>query len=145
MSSPPAARVVTPVTVKTPLCVKAPFVVMPKVPVTVDAPRISALVSFSVTLLPLAMPTVLKLLPGVGQCDVIRCACCKRGRAGDRYRTALGDGTAGGNIQAPRDTGGTENESGGIVVLDVAGRVGREARDIIRTVRQLIWAASLKT
>ena len=58
----PAATVVTPVTVSTPLCVTAPPVFTPKVPLTVDAPRISAFVSVTATLLPEVIVTVLKLL-----------------------------------------------------------------------------------
>ena len=57
----PAASVVTPVTVSAPLWVRAPLVVTPKVPLTVDAARSRALASVSSTLLPLVMPTVLKL------------------------------------------------------------------------------------
>ncbi len=58
----PAARVVvTPVTVSAPLWVSAPLVVTPKVPETVEAARSRALASVSATLLPLVIPTVLKL------------------------------------------------------------------------------------
>ena len=56
----PAASVAAPVTANAPLCVIAPLVVTPKVPLTVDAPRISALLSVSDTLLPVVMITVLK-------------------------------------------------------------------------------------
>ena len=58
----PAARVVTPVTLSAPLWVKAPAVVTPNVPLTVEAPKISALASVSATLLPFVTATVLKLL-----------------------------------------------------------------------------------
>ncbi len=57
----PAASVVTPVTARAPLWVRAPFVVTPKVPETVEAPKMRALASRRLTLLPLVMPTVLKL------------------------------------------------------------------------------------
>src|SRR5436853_220743 len=49
----PAARVVAPTTLTAPLWVKAPLVVTPKVPETVEAPRINAFVSVRATLLPL--------------------------------------------------------------------------------------------
>ena len=58
----PAARVVTPVTVNAPPCVIAPAVATPRVPLTVDAPRIKASASARLTLLPLVMPTAPKLL-----------------------------------------------------------------------------------
>ena len=45
--------------------VTAPLVVTPKVPETVEAARSRALASVSATLLPLVMPTVLKLLPAL--------------------------------------------------------------------------------
>src|SRR5207344_1988990 len=61
----PAARVVAPTTLTAPLWVKAPLVVTPRVPETVEAPRISALASVNATLLPLVMPTVLKLFPAL--------------------------------------------------------------------------------
>ena len=59
----PTARAVVPVTLTAPLWVKGPPVVVTlKVPDTVEAPRFSAVASVSATLLPLVMPTVLKLL-----------------------------------------------------------------------------------
>ena len=61
----PAASVVAPVTARAPLCVIAPVVFTPSVPDTVDAPRTTALVSVKLTLLPLVMATVEKLLPAV--------------------------------------------------------------------------------
>ncbi len=61
----PAVSVVTPVTVKAPLWVSAPLVVTFNVPLTAEAARSSALLSTSVTLLPVAIPTVLKLLPAL--------------------------------------------------------------------------------
>ncbi len=58
----PAASVVVPVTVSAPESVSAPPVVTPRVPEMVEVPRARAPVSFSVTLLPLVMTTVPKLL-----------------------------------------------------------------------------------
>ena len=58
----PAASVVVPATFRLPLSVIAPAVVTFKVPEMLEAPRSSAFVSFSVTLRPLDIDTVLKLL-----------------------------------------------------------------------------------
>ena len=62
MSFAPETSVVTPVTLSTPLCVKAPLVVTLSIPLTIEAPRFRALASVRTTLLPLVIPTVLKLL-----------------------------------------------------------------------------------
>src|SRR5438128_531831 len=61
----PAASVVTPVTARAPLWVRAPAVVTPKVPEIVEAPRSRALASVRLTLSPLVTPTVLKSLPAL--------------------------------------------------------------------------------
>ncbi len=60
-----AVNVVVPETVSTPDWVRAPPLVTPNVPLTVDAPKISELISVRETLLPLVTPTVLKLLPAL--------------------------------------------------------------------------------
>ena len=59
----PAASVVVPVTFKFPLSVIAPAAVTFRLPEIVAAPRSNALLSRSVTLFPLVIVTVLKLLP----------------------------------------------------------------------------------
>ena len=61
----PAAKVVAPVTVNAPDWVMAPLVVTPKVPLTVLALNMMALVSVKETLLPEVIATVLKLLPAL--------------------------------------------------------------------------------
>ena len=56
-----AVKDVVPVTASTPVCERVPPVVRARLPLTVEAPRFSAVASVSATLLPLVMPTVLKL------------------------------------------------------------------------------------
>ena len=56
------ARLVVPVTINAPDWVRLPPLVTVTFPLTVEAARFSALVSLSVTLFPLVMPTMLKLL-----------------------------------------------------------------------------------
>ena len=134
----PAASVVVPVTVAAPLWVRAPLVVTLRLPLTVEVPNTRALASVSDTLFPLVIPTVLKLLPAL--VNVMSFA------APAASVVVPVTVTAPLWVMAPpvvtsksaRDSRGTENESGGIVVLDVAGRVGGEARHIIRAVRQLV-------
>ncbi len=55
-----AVNVVVPETLSTPDWVKTPPLVTPNVPLTVDAPKISELISVRATLLPLVTPTVPK-------------------------------------------------------------------------------------
>src|SRR6185503_5212988 len=85
-----------------------------------------------------------EVVPCVGQGDVIRCTCCKGGRASDRYHTALGNGTGGGDVEVASDIRGADHEGVGIVVLDVAGRVGGQRSHIIRVVRESIGATTLE-
>ncbi len=61
----PAVRVVVPVTVRAPDCVRAPLVVTFRVPLTVEAARSRASASARATLLPLVTPTVPKLFPAL--------------------------------------------------------------------------------
>ncbi len=58
-----AVKDVVPVTLSTPLCDSVPPVVSARLPLTVDAPSVKALLSVRLTWLPLVTITVLKLLP----------------------------------------------------------------------------------
>ncbi len=93
----PAARVVVPVTVSWAALGERAMVVTPKVPETVEAPKINALASVSSTLLPLVMPTVPKLLRGVIEGDVVGGAGGEGRGAGDGHWAALGEGAVGGH------------------------------------------------
>ena len=56
-----AVKVEAPVTFKAPLCESCPPTVRPNVPLTVEAPKINAFVSVTLTLLPLEINKVAKL------------------------------------------------------------------------------------
>ncbi len=71
--------------------------VTPKVPQTVEAPKIKALASVRATLLPLVMPTVLKLFAALFEGDVVGGAGGEGRGAGDGHWAALGEGAVGGH------------------------------------------------
>ncbi len=86
-----------PATVTGPLWVRAPLVVTPKVPETVEAPRSNALASRRLTLLPLVMPTVLKLFAALLRVMLLAAPAARVVTAGHGQDAALGEGAVRGH------------------------------------------------
>ncbi len=138
----PAVRVVGPATVRLPLSVRAPLVVTVSPPLIVEAPRSKAFTSFSTTLLPLVMATVLKSLAALSSVMLLAAPACEGGRAGHGQGAAIGEGAIGGDGEPAADGGGAEIQGIDIVQHHVVAARDTDRVEVVRALFRVMLLAA---
>ncbi len=129
-----------PVTVRAPLWVSAPPVVTPRVPETVEAPRIRALVSVNATLFPLVMPTVLKLL-ALSRVMLLAAPAASVVVPVTISAPLSGDRPVGGDVQGPRHRRGAQVDGIGVHQRHVVAAGDRTGVKLLALSRVMLLAA----